>query len=133
MFFKIHNTSQKEIIALMKQKFYEERLQEIHPWMQGTLPIAYCNVKNKDNDASRLISPSNKYPNRTLFALASKALTHLLKHLPSEYKQFTLYSMIDLKEEVMQIEKLLTNSYGLQTGILVTQTDVEKNVYKSRP
>src|SRR6185436_8032349 len=78
---------------------------------KGKIPRAYCNVKDKDNDKSRLISASHEASLRTLLKLAGKALTHLLIHLPEQHTQFTLHSLADLKKRITDMSGKLTRTH----------------------
>src|SRR5690606_17950001 len=108
------------LLSAIKQE-YMLTLSHLHKWTNGKIPMSYCNVKNKDNNKSRLISASNAAPYRTLLKLASKVLTYLLRNLPNDYVQFTLHSIKDLKKEVEQANRL-TTIYGNSTGIVSTQS-----------
>ena len=126
IFLRINGKTHKDILDDTKKDYHTALLHNIHPWTPGKLPAAYCNVKNKDNKKSRLISASHKAPFRRLLRLTSKTLTYLLENLPPSFTQFTLHSMQELKPKVESIARDLSRIYGPNTDIVTSQTDVEK-------
>jgi len=87
------NATPNDILELMKEEYIDQQLDSITKWCPGSIPKAYCNVKEKDNNKSRLISASHNAPIRKLLQLTSKALTYLLRTLPKEVIHFTLHSL----------------------------------------
>jgi len=122
-FQRVHKKPE-ELLTNMRRKYKHANLDKIHQWKKGKIPRAYCNVKDKDNDKSRLISASHEASLRTLLKLAGKALTHLLIHLPEQYTQFTLHSLADLNKRITDMSGKLIRTHRDDTQLLVTQADV---------
>ena len=59
-FLRINNLNHSALLQKMRQTYEKLSLHNIHKWTEGKIPRAYCNVKNKDNNKSRLISASQK-------------------------------------------------------------------------
>lgn len=120
------NSTKKELTLKLRLIYEINGLNLLAKWQTGEIPKAYCNVKDKDNNKSRLISASNRCPGRKLLQLTGKALSFLLKNLPTYITHFTLHTLKFLKENIHEISRKLKNCYKPDTNLIVIQSDVEE-------
>lgn len=90
--------------------------------LPGELPFGYADPKQSDLTRSRGIVAYNKHPARSLFKLASKALTFLFRMLPSSVTHFTLSHLDQLPTNVHNLALALPSS--ATSRLLLFQTDI---------
>jgi hypothetical protein len=90
--------------------------------LPGSLPYAYADPKDKDLTRSRGIVSYCRHPCRSVFRLASKALTFLLLQLAELDDHFTLFNLDRLPEHLhTMLQKLLLRKDSV---LIPWQTDV---------
>jgi hypothetical protein len=89
--------------------------------LPGKLSYGYADPKQSDLSRSRGIVSYVAHPARSLFKLASKALTFLLRCLPSNVSHFTMFHLDRLPSDLLAMQRSLPTS---RNRLVAFQTDV---------
>ena len=120
-------SNENEIAELLKAEAKRYNILRLGRWHNGKLPRDYTIPKQKDPiNKARLIASYYDFYLKNSFKNASRVLTWLFQTVSNKCGMFTLFRLDDLKKRTKEAQRKLGNIFGLNTGLITMQSDINK-------